>query len=277
MKNCDLHTHTTVSDGDLKPEDVIAEAERIGLESIAITDHDALDAHKVLEGQKNDVLKIITGIEIDCSFGDNNIEILGYYIDIHNAELNDYLTRIQSERRKRAQIYIERLNEHYGNKVLKEEDVFKHGRVTILKPHILIPMINTGIFRDYGEAKAFISSVPDEGFSRADSATAVNMIKSAGGMAVLAHPGVYPITFNEIERMLHALKTAGLDGVETYYPYRLHMPERYKDKNEEALLIKKVERLAASLKLEKTAGTDSHRAGDLEKYNREIKEILPRE
>ncbi|MDQ7824248.1 MAG: PHP domain-containing protein [Candidatus Eremiobacteraeota bacterium] len=263
----DWHMHTTVSDGKDSPALMREAAKDLKLTSIAITDHDALDAHVMLSGEPMDGIEVVKAVEIDCSFNGRNIEILGYYIDVENKDLAGYLAAVQKERRERALRYIDCVNDHFGKVVIKEQDVMPEGRVTILKPHILQPLVSNGLFANYGEAKKFLNSSPVKGFKRATAPEAITMIKGAGGMAVLAHPGVYDIPPLEAFAMIKTLRQDGIDGVETYYPYHLHMPDRYDSPGEERQFVEKVESLAKDLGLKATRGSDSHSISDLVKYN----------
>jgi 3',5'-nucleoside bisphosphate phosphatase len=267
MKREDFHLHTTVSDGEQSPLQLLELAGRLGMARIAITDHDALDAHRLIASRSVGGPEIIAGIEIDCSYIGKNIEILGYHIDIDNGPLNDYLSMIQGQRKRRALNYIQRLNEHFGSDVLHVEEVIPQGRITILKPHILRPMIGKKLFASYEEAKKFIATIPDDGFSRATATEAIRLIQGAGGKAVLAHPGVYRLSFDVIRSMIIALKEAGIDGVETYYPYHDRMADDFKDPAAEEEFISKIESLAESFKLLRTRGTDSHSEKDFVRLN----------
>jgi 3',5'-nucleoside bisphosphate phosphatase len=267
MKKEDLHLHTTVSDGVQSPFRILELAAVLGLERIAITDHDALDAHRAISRRASGGVEVITGIEIDCSFEGHNIEILGYHIDIENGPLNGYLSMIQGQRKERALAYIGRVNEHFGSTVLQVEEVIPEGRVTVLKPHIINPLLEKRLFADYGEAKEFLATIRDRGFSRATAREAMALIHGAGGKAVLAHPGVYPFARDLVKMMIDTLKDDGIDGVETYYPYHERMTDRFPERQGSSDFIMMIERQAQDRGLLRTRGTDSHNEEDFVKLN----------
>jgi len=88
FSKANLHIHSSCSDGRLKPEEIIAEAKKDGLELISITDHNTVEAYKETAVKAADDLKIITGIEFDCWHDLNMVHILGYDIDINDDGIN---------------------------------------------------------------------------------------------------------------------------------------------------------------------------------------------
>jgi 3',5'-nucleoside bisphosphate phosphatase len=269
MNKKDWHMHTIASDGEQTAARIIEMAFQCHMESISITDHDALDAHRHLAGEQTEKLEVVTGVELDCSYEKSNIEILGYGFNLDDPGLNSYLARVQHERRVRAERYVAKLRERFGQDSLVDEEVFAPGRVTILKPHVIRPLLERGLFKNYGEAKRFMATVPDEGFARATAAEAIEMFKKAGGIAVLAHPGVYDISREFMRSMIRELKSKGLDGIETWYPYHSHQPEKYPGPEAERAFIEVIEKLAADLTLQCTRGGDSHREEEFLEFNRE--------
>ncbi|MHC9541708.1 MAG: PHP domain-containing protein [Vulcanimicrobiota bacterium] len=258
MKRKDWHIHTVVSDGDEVPQTMVALASQLGLESISITDHDAIDGYRLLTSAGTAPLEVVPGLELDCTYGSISIEILGYYLDVENTALCQYLSWVQGERFARAHRYIAEINRHFGRTVLEEQEVFAPERRTILKPHILRPLISKGVFPSYGEAKRFINALTDEGYRKKTAGEAIVLIQEAGGISVLAHPGVYQLEMHQVTEMIDTLKDLGIDGLETYYPYHSQVPERYLTADAEHSFIQAMEEKGKSLDLLLTRGTDSH-------------------
>ncbi len=273
----DWHLHTTASDGFDGAVRILEKCVEIGLESISITDHDTVDAHYELEkhfsGHQYDI-SIITGVEIDCDFSGKNVEILGYGFELEDKELNAYLSDIQIQRRERARKYISAVNEHFKKEILSEKDVFLPGRSTILKPHVLRPLIDRGFFKSYKDAKQFVASVGEMPLNRISAQAAVEMIHRAGGKAYLAHPGVYDFEFDFLSDIVLSLKKSGLDGIEFYYPYSMIGDSRFPSALHARHFIEKLSPLC--LGMGTSQGSDSHSVADLDRYwsQRELWAVL---
>lgn len=257
----DWHMHTNVSDGYDDVFNMLEKAIEIGLESISITDHDAIDAHLELRRIAGTQIDVFSGVELDCDFNGNAVEILAYGFNLHDSSLNDYLKDIQSQRAKRAKEYIKIINSHFGNLTINESEVFPEGRKTILKPHILRPLIEKGIFENYKAAKKFIANVPDVPIDRIKVENAVEIIHSAGGRAFLAHPGVYDFDRDYLLEIINVLKDIKIDGIEFYYPYFNMRDERYSRQEQIDGFYEFLLPLCNGLEI--SQGGDAHSASDL--------------
>ena len=104
----DLHIHTTFSDGLLTPEEVVKEAFRLHLKTIAITDHDTVDgiSSALNEAEKHMGLEVIPGIELSTDWNGEEVHILGYYLDYKDSKLKTTLLNFQHKRRKRVEIML---------------------------------------------------------------------------------------------------------------------------------------------------------------------------
>lgn len=267
MKKTDWHTHTLLSDGWERPETMLEKARELGIESLSITDHDGIEAYRSLAAGTYGGLQLIAGVEIDCTFEGRSIEILGYHIDPDNGELNRYLSDIQKGRLKRARTYVQKINEHYNRTVLVEEEVLNEGCRCVLQPHIIRPLLEKGVFQEYGDAKKFLKTLPGTELVKATSEEAIRLIHGSGGVSVLAHPGIYPLSADDVFAMIRTLKGRGLRGVELYYPYHYHMPHLFKEQQVEDEFIGAIENLGRELDLIFTRGSDSHKLEDLVKLN----------
>lgn len=213
---CDLHIHTSYSDGFFTPGEVVKKAFEKGLSTISITDHDSVNGveEAIKAGLKYNIT-IIPGIELSAMYGEREIHILGYFIDYTNTELKDFLAFFRSQRLLRAREMVHRLNKL---EIPVEIDTVidnADGR-SIGRPHIADAVLKTGSVKSYLEVfRKYI------GFGRPayvekyrlDFKDAVNMIAKAGGLSFIAHPADFIK-----DTMLLELIKAGIDGVETVHP-----------------------------------------------------------
>lgn len=216
MKGIDLHIHTTSSDSSLTPEEVVEEAVRVGLEAIAITDHDSVDGiEQALEYAKNYPIEIVPGVELSTIFEEKEIHILGYLIDYRNIELLDELRILKLGRIERAKEMVTKLVE-YGVPISFEKVVEIAGSGVIARPHIAKAMIEEGWVSSYEEAFAryIADSSPCHVAKKMLQYTrSINLIKQAGGVPVLAHPeGERTVSY------LPELISCGLAGIEVWHP-----------------------------------------------------------
>lgn len=239
----DLHTHTTYSDGLLTPTALIAYAERISLCAIAITDHDTVDG--VQEAvQAAEAIEVIPGVELSTSEGPTDIHILGYYIDPMHEGLLRKLREFRDGRYLRAQCIVEKLNQ-LGVPITLEQVLTKADAGCIGRPHIADVLVEDGVvsslekaFRHYlgHHAPAYVPKV------KISAKDAIHLIRSAGGVAVLAHPGTV-----RRDELIPSLVAVGLDGIEAIHP------------NHGEAVVRYYMKLAQKHDLIVTGGTDYHR------------------
>lgn len=221
----DLHLHTTASDGQYSPEALVQRARRSGLSVIAITDHDSVDglAPAQAEAQRAGALpplRVLPGIELSAEDDAGDVHMLGYCFDPQSAILLERLADFRAGRYSRGQIMIAKLAEL--GMPLDWSSVLAHagtdGQIaSIGRPHIARAMIDAGYVSSIDEAfdrylhNGGPAYVPR---TRLTPEEAIALIHSAGGAAVLAHPGALADPLAVIER----LTAAGLDGVEVMHP-----------------------------------------------------------
>lgn len=244
MKYIDMHVHTTASDGGLTPMEVVDYAIKKELAGIAITDHDTIDGlQEAIEYGNSKGLAVIAGVELSTEYGDEEIHILGYRIDITNRKLTDTLAILKNERSIRAAKIIERLRELYINITLDEvRAIAKEG--VLGRPHVGQILIEKGIVKSIGEAfekylgKGCPAFVPRYKISPFE---AIDLIKRAGGIAIMAHPGLVK-GLNIMEDLI----SYGIDGIEAFHP----------DHTEEECCF--FEKVARQNNLYVTGGSDFH-------------------
>lgn len=218
MQFSDLHIHSKYSDGALWPNEIIEIAKKKGLNCISITDHDSIDSQfNIQEKLCCDGITIVPGVEISTEYCDKEIHILGYFIDIHNTDLNEALCKVKLSRTKRAKEIISKLNKL--NIDICFEDIANDG-VSIGRPHIAKVLVEKGISLTVKEAfqQYLIKGKPayvDR--YKIDYKDSLRLISNCGGIPVLAHPGeIYKgIT---IENIIKEFRVYGLRGIEVFHP-----------------------------------------------------------
>lgn len=214
----DLHVHTLASDGTLSPREVIQKAIDQGLKGLAITDHDTvagLQSAWEFVAQQHYVIDFIPGIEMNTEAGLHEVHILGYFIDWKNINLLHRLEEIKKARQQRAITMVDRLNQLGFNIHLQRVRELA-GSDLLARPHIAMAMMEKGYVFSVKEAfekhigKGKPAYVPRYKFLPNE---AVSLIKGAGGLAVLAHPGLVGD-----DRLVRQLLNRGMDGIEVYYP-----------------------------------------------------------
>ena len=218
----DLHLHTTYSDGFFPTRDVVRQARHAGLSIISITDHDHTGAIDEAIAAGNELgVSIIPGVELSATLNEQDIHILGYFFDHKNRELLDYLSFFRTERVKRAERIVKKLNSM--NIPLSFEAVLRQaGTGAVGRPHIASALLEEGLTDTYHEA--FFKYI---GFGKPayeqkyqlSPREAIALIASTGGLSFIAHPGN-----NLDEKALLALIDEGVDGIEVIHPS--HSPER---------------------------------------------------
>lgn len=217
----DLHVHTTASDGSLNAKQIIAEAKRIGLTTIAITDHDTIGNVKecIEEGKKNGI-RVIPGIELSASIDTGKMHILGFGIDPNNIEFNMVMKMLRDAREERNRNLIEAIKCIF-NIEISMENVKKHAKgESVGKPHIAAAIVESGYCDDIESAfKKILGSRRLESIERKKlpPKTCIELIHKAGGLAFLAHPKSLKLSQDDTFAKIKLLKTYGLDGLEVYH------------------------------------------------------------
>jgi hypothetical protein len=251
----DLHIHSTASDGSLTPADIIDHAQKLNLAAIAITDHDSVDGSKeALQIGIPPSLHFLPGVEISAAHppffpGSGSFHILGYAIHLDNRDLNQALSKLQDARKNRNPEILKRLNK-LGFRISLEEVNQEVGEGQLGRPHIAYAMLKKGFVASINEA--FDKYLGNAGPAyvdkdRIECEQAINIIRAAGGVPVLAHPALLNIENDQkLDALLQNLVKIGLAGIEVYYPG--HSPQQIRHYTE----------LAENYGLLMTGGTDFH-------------------
>ena len=208
----DLHLHSTCSDGTFEPEEVVRRAAGAGLAVISLTDHDSTEGVSAAQAEGVRLgVEVIPGAELSAMVDGTDVHILAYFIDVDHRELSACLQEYRAERKRRAERIVQKLN-RMGMRVRFEQVLARAGDGTIGRPHVADVLVEEGFvfsaneaFHKYlGYAKPAYEPkylMPPE--------EAIQVIHAAGGLACLAHPGLYGR-----DDLIPKLAEAGLDGLE---------------------------------------------------------------
>lgn len=216
ISRADLHLHTTASDGQLAPAELVELACARALEAIAITDHDTIAGVAEAQAAAHGRLLVLPGIELSAEDDGQDVHVLGYLLDAAAPGFQARLASFRDDRLTRAQRIVARLAA-LGCPIAWERVLALANGGAVGRPHIARALVEAGHVASMDEAfsrylytggPAYVSR------ERLSPEAAVALIRGAGGAAVLAHPGLVAGYAPLVER----LAAAGLDGVEVVHP-----------------------------------------------------------
>ena len=226
MKFADLHLHTQFSDGTFTPEELVLHAQKGGLSCIALTDHDTVEGCARTAAACAAVkMEFITGAELTAEHQDTEVHIIGYFLDTHNPALLARIATFQAVRQNRIHEMVAALNKM--GVPLKVEAVFALANCRSPgRPHVARALVKEKLVGSLDEAfERFLKKnrpawVPKTKMSALES---VDLIHQAGGLAVMAHPGL-----NHNDDIIPDLVAVGLDGIECFHTkHSTSMSEHY--------------------------------------------------
>lgn len=242
----DLHLHSSRSDGVRTPSDLVDLAAANGVTTLALTDHDTLDglaeARDAVSRQRG--MRLIPGVELSCDLPGTELHMLGLFVDESNQPFRTALERMQRARVSRGERIVAALAS-LGVPVSWDRVRAIAGEASIGRPHIAQALIEAGHVATVDEAFARYLGRNSPAYverERLLPTEAIALIRSAGGLAVFAHP---PFTDGH-EAHARVLAAAGLWGMETYY--------RFYDET----TVETLRALAETLGLVPTGGSDYH-------------------
>jgi predicted metal-dependent phosphoesterase TrpH len=212
----DLHIHTSFSDGTFGPQQVIAQADKLGLSSLAITDHECIDgiAPAILAALEHQI-EIIPAVELTTEINNIEVHLLGYFIDYKKGWFTKKLKMLCQAREERMQRMVEKLRAA-GIDINPEEVLALSGEGSVGRLHIAQILFKKGYVKSVPEAfQKFIGNHSPYyvGRLKLTPVEAIGMIKRIGGLTVLAHP----YSLNNDALILDLIRE-GLEGLEVYYP-----------------------------------------------------------
>lgn len=244
----DLHAHSTASDGVLAPAELVRAAQAAGLTALALTDHDTVEGLPEASAEAARLgLRLVPGVELSTDATGREVHILGYFCHGDRPPLAHLLAEMRAARWQRLERMVAALAEA-GVRLELERVAALAGGGAAGRAHVARALVEAGHAGSVEEAfQRFLvrgrpGYVPRRKLHPAD---AVRAVVAAGGVAVLAHPGL--IGDDEV---IPALRSAGLGGIEVYYP--AHTPGQ----------VAHYARLAGELGLVATGGSDFHGRGE---------------
>ncbi|MSU34347.1 MAG: PHP domain-containing protein [Pedosphaera sp.] len=240
----DLHLHTRYSDGTFTPEELASRAQQQGLSAVALTDHDTFEGcDEMAEACRRRSMEFIPGAELTSELEGHELHILGYWMSAGYKPLTEALARAQRVRVDRISEMVARLNRR--GVALRVESVFEVANCRSPgRPHVARALVLNGFCRDFDEAfekylkKGRPAWVPK---AKMDARTGIQLIHGAGGVAVLAHPGLY-----RVDALIPRIAAEGLDGLECWH-------SKHSAEASEYFL-----QMADHLNLAPTGGSDCH-------------------
>lgn len=216
MVICDLHTHSTASDGRFSPSEVVKRAYDRGVEYLALTDHDTLSGiEEAKETAENLNIHFIPGLELSTTYKGETIHLLGYFKndDYKNPALNEFLQDLKSKRIHRAHEMVKRLKEYHDIEI-DVDLILKNSKDIIARPHIAKAIIDSGypftkqyIFDNFigNHCPAYVPA------NKLDTEEGIALLKNYNAIVILAHPVL--LKKFHVTELLHL----GFDGIEGIY------------------------------------------------------------
>jgi len=244
MRFVDLHLHSHFSDGTYQPVELAEEARRHELAAIALTDHDSVEGcAEAARACERAGVEFVAGTELTAEEAGDEVHLLGYFIDTQNAKLLSQISRFQEVRQNRIREMVARLNRL--RVPLSADAVFALANCRAPgRPHVARALVEARLCGTLDEAfERFLKRnrpawVPK---FKMGGREAIELVHQAGGVAVLAHPGL-----NRSDAVIPVLVEAGLDGIECYHT-----------KHSPSMAAHYLE-LAGKLDLLMTGGSDCH-------------------
>lgn len=238
---CDLHLHTTKSDGVWTPERLFEQIRARDLQYFSITDHDCIDAYPVPEDLRE---RCIPGLEVDSHHAGHTVHLLAYGIGDQESPLLRALASQRADRLRRMEGMVSRLNA-IGLEIHIDEVIAQAASAASLgRPHLARALVLKGHVENVQQA--FDLYIADDGdgyvaLQRLTSGEIIDLVHASGGVAVIAHP-MRLRSPGHIEELV----ALGVDGIEVIHPTASTEDEA------------RLRSIAAEHDLVVTGGTDFH-------------------
>ena len=221
MPGYDLHSHSDRSDGTLTPAEEMRLAAERDLTGVALTDHDTFEGLEEAAAEADELgLDFVPGIEFSAEYDAASLHILGYWVDPADDAINAELLRLTATRFRRGELIVEKLRE-LGFDISLERVLELAGGGAIARPHIAEAMVEAGIVAD--EKEAFDRYISDDGLAYVPKHAlhpmeALRLIGEAGGVCVLAHPGMWRGNDTVPDELIEQMAANGMVGLEVRHP-----------------------------------------------------------
>jgi predicted metal-dependent phosphoesterase TrpH len=244
----DLHVHTTCSDGEYTPQQVVEVARLSGLLAVAVTDHDTLDGIGPARAAADGSVEVIPAVEISAEHAGREVHILGYFVRPDDDPLRQALDRLRQHRQQRFWDMVERLRSFGVEVDAGERQRLLAGAGVLGRRNLAEALVRSG--RASTVREAFRRYLGDGGRVALpkvllNAAEAICLVRGAGGVASWAHP-----PFDGAQETLRGLAGLGLGAVEVEFPGVKSSRNRH------------LRQWAGELGLAVTGGSDCHGPGD---------------
>lgn len=243
---CDLHTHSTASDGTDSPRELVAHASKHEIRILALTDHDNVNGIRELASFKSDV-RILPGVELSSRTASQKCHILGLGIDPNHPAMVDVLEKAKSLRLGKLEARIEAL-QHFTEQIPEEEFAPLRLIDGVGKPHLANLLLKYSVVTDRATAFRILDDIPTPP-SRLDAEVSVKAVLASGGIPVWAHPmgeEGRSLSFEQMKEVVPELLETGIGAMECWY-------SKYP-----AELCEKLEKIAEENHLLVSGGSDYH-------------------
>jgi predicted metal-dependent phosphoesterase TrpH len=227
--NFDLHCHSSISDGTLAPAEIVRRAAANGVTVLALTDHDELAGlARAAEAARADGIRFVPGVEISVTWAEITIHIVGLGVDPDDAMLGAHLANLRASRGRRAERIAAEFDRLGIPGTLEGAYGYAENPKLVGRAHFARFLVDTGVARDVTSVFRHYLVRGKPGYvpqQWAELADAVAWIRASGGRAVVAHPGRYKLSRDELRRFLEEFKAAGGEGIEVVTGS--HSPDQY--------------------------------------------------
>ena len=249
LMQVDLHCHTTCSDGELTPDEIIKLAKKNNVKILSITDHDNVDAYSHIAELLDDI-QLVPGIEFSTQWQKCSVHIVGLNIDVKSSKLLsaiDFQKDARVERAKKISAKLEKIGLKNSYEILRESNNGQIGR-----PDFANLMVEQGIVENHAIAfKKYLGSGKPGDVKNLwlELKDIIAVILESGGMPILAHPLHYKFTNSKLKRLISDFVDLGGQGLEIMSGYQNRDKTQYLNK------------LAIEFRLQASVGSDFHRMG----------------
>lgn len=216
----DFHTHSTCSDGTLTPKELVNHAKKSGLSAFALTDHDSVDGIKEAKEEAERIgIEFIPGIEFSAA-ENTETHIIGLFINPENETLLKTIEKLKGSRKRRMEEICFKLR-NLGMDITHDEALEIAGGNFVGRAHIAKLMVEKGYCETIKECFEKYIGLGKPAYAEKNELSAVEAVKAiraTGGLAFLAHLNQTGYSLEQLEELLLKLKSAGLNGIEGYYP-----------------------------------------------------------
>lgn len=220
MPGIDLHTHSSASDGELRPGDLVRLAAGAGLSALALTDHDTIGGlEEAREASAGTAMEFVPGCELSVVESDRQMHMVGLWIPRQAPHVEELLADQRASRHDRNRAILQKLKA-FGV-TIDYDEVRALAKGTVGRPHIAHILLERGVVKNYNDAfKKYLGRQTGRAYApkkELPMAQAVDVLHADGALAILAHPYLLGETGKPMEDLARRYQTLGMDGLEAYY------------------------------------------------------------